>query len=310
MSELRYLRNIISEIVKHESQRSVVIKECINVTEAPDRVSWTLSLTPRGSDGGNTENGFGFSQKLGGIPFDVSSSGMKGFVMKAVVQVHKSWAKPWEPERLPPFRPVDALVALKHGSAEVKGVTIVAQEGLQKLTAQFLAPKALRIIGERKVDIVITPESSSTLAAEFGAALASLLGAKFIMGGMVKQTDRATEAEPLPQSLLNDIAALKKFRKNLERFKSAPNSSLKKNFHASERDKVTKWFRPSDDFIDAIMDTEKEREPAPKGTKVVIVDDIITTGASFTEAARELERMGGFDVVAAIAMFKMQDSGH
>ena len=308
MEGMKTLRAIVSEVVKQEMERPVLIKECINVTEGPSPGTWALSLVTRGMDGGNTENGFGFSQKAGGAPFEVSSSGIKGFVMKAVIQVHKAWAKPWEPDRLPPFRPVDALVALKHGTATVNGVTITSAPGLQSLVADFIVPRAVKLVGGVKVDIVVTPQSSSRLAAEFGQVLAHHLGAKFVAGGMLKTTDRAEPIDPLPEKLASDVKALKQFFQALERFKKSSDSSLKKGFHTSQRDLVTKWLRPSGDFLDAVMDVEREREVAPRGTKVLIVDDIITTGSSLTEAARELERLGGFEVVGALAMFKMQDS--
>lgn len=306
--EMKYLRAIISKVVKQEMERPVVLKECLNVTETPTPGVWKVSLVTRGTDGGNTENGFGFSQKAGGAPFDVSSSGIKGFVMKALVQVHKTWAKPYEPERLPPFRPVDAIVALKHGTAEVEGAKIVSDQGLQMLVADFMIPRALKVLGSVKVDVVVTPESSSRLAAEFGQSLAHALGARFVAGGMLKSTDSAEAVDPLPEKLVNDIKALKQFFNALERFKRSSNSSLKKGFHTSQRDLVTKWLRPSGDFIDTVLDVEREREPSPRGTKVLLVDDVITTGSSLTEAARELERLGGFEVVGALAMFKMQDS--
>lgn len=301
------LSKLINELVTEAMNRPKVINECIDVTESPAG-GWELKLVTRGRDGGNSTNGFGFSEKTGGTHFDVGSSVIKGLKFKAVVQAHVNFLSSEEPSRMPPFKPSKALEALKHGTATTAtGAVITATPGLQSLVAQFLAPKAARLV-TTKVDVVTAPESSSQLANLFGNELARLIGAKFIPSGMLKATDKAEAVDPLPSKLVADAKAIKAFLRALERFQAAPNSSLKHSFHTSQRDLVTKWLRPSNEFTDAVTAIEGEKGPAPNGIKVLMVDDVITTGSSFSEAAATLNRLGGYQLVDAIAMFKMQDS--
>ncbi len=195
------------------------------------------------------------------------------------------------------IEPIDILDFFLSRQATVtlaNGVVLHAQDGLYDHVLDLLAQRAVRILSGVQFDIVTNIHSSKPLAVDLAQAIATYTDKKFIRSGILKTKD------PDRVSVTKEVD--KTIHKNLERFKRAiangENPSIRKAFHPRQRAHVRGYLEPSMDTLDAITDPALESSP-----RVVIVDDILTTGSSVREAKAEIESLG-YDVVVTIAAFR------
>lgn len=273
------------------SIKSDIITENLNVIDiAPHQ--WKIEINRNASDGGNEANGYGF--RVGRY-----RNTFGGVTTLCPIQVEKDWGKGYD--RIPPFKPKDALAALKHGSVTLGTETITADPQVKSALVARYAPLVSKWIGEG-VDIVTVPQSSSTLTDEWGHALASALGAKFVPMGLLKDMAGAALLDPVPDTVTPEM--LKDLEGSLRRMKASKTPKIHKYFHGSRRQFVTKWLKPSDQFLLDALATGKDR------VNVLLADDVVTSGSSMAEAKRAIEREDTslFNIVGAVAILKMQDS--
>lgn len=177
------------------------------------------------------------------------------------------------------------------------GVTLVPEPGLQQQVAQNAAALAARRYRGKGVDLVVTPQSSSQFAATFGAVLATLIGAKHVEEGTVKSNNIRLE---LPQHVRSTKTG-QDAEKALERWKkklaAGETPSLRSTFKPSIRQHVKGFMDVGNSMVDHVGE--------PK--KVLIADDVVTTGSTHLDSKRALEEMG-FEVVGMVAAFKEQST--
>jgi len=268
------------------------LSEAINVAADPKSPgTWQVTFTGS-TDGGNTENGFGFMAP--GKPYIKGTSNRQQVL--APIQVAQSFAGAYS-KNIPEFSPEDVVEAIKLGNASEHNMVI--EPGIQEKLAQKFGGRAASWITE-KVDIVTCPQSRSQLASIFATVIAQKLGAKFVPAGVVKQLKNA-QFDPEKLSKMSPTTQ-KSVTRGLERMKADPTPSIRKYVKPAFRSAVQNWQAANDSIIDVALGGDS------KMYNVIIVDDVVTTGSTFQEAAKALEDLGMFKVVGMLALFKMQDS--
>lgn len=268
------------------------LSEAINVAADPKSPgTWQVTFTGS-TDGGNTENGFGFMAP--GKPYIKGTSNRQQVL--APIQVAQSFAGAYS-KNIPEFSPEDVVEAIKLGNASEHNMVI--EPGIQEKLAQKFGGRAASWITE-KVDIVTCPQSRSQLASIFATVIAQKLGAKFVPAGVVKQLKNA-QFDPEKLSKMSPTTQ-KSVTRGLERMKADPTPSIRKYVKPAFRSAVQNWQAANDSIIDVALGGDS------KMYNVVIVDDVVTTGSTFQEASKALEDLGMFKVVGMLALFKMQDS--
>jgi adenine/guanine phosphoribosyltransferase-like PRPP-binding protein len=196
----------------------------------------------------------------------------------------------------------DMIRALKTmGAVRTKaGVVLVPSPGLQGQVAARAAALVARRFRGMGIDLVVTPQSSSGLASAFGSAIADLLGAEHVSGGLVKSGKVELELPPhvVPTRTGRDAAKAKeRWEKKAARAARGEEEmpSLRSTFKPSIRRYVRGFVRPHDRLAPY----------AGGGRRVLIADDVVTTGSTHLESKRALERLG-LEVVGMVAIFKEQ----
>lgn len=178
------------------------------------------------------------------------------------------------------------------------GVTLVPAPNLQRDVAYHVARVAYHRYIDKDVDLVVTPQSSSRFAETLGTMLAQLLGAKLINAGLVKSLSRTTL--DLPDHVTSTKAG-KDAARALERWKNKLKAgeipSLRSTFQPSMRQHLKNFME-----LDPRM-----AEFVGEGKRVLLVDDVVTTGSTVLDGERELKEMG-FEVVGKVAAVKEQES--
>lgn len=139
------------------------------------------------------------------------------------------------------------------------------------------------------VNIVTTPQSSKTLSVKFGKMISQNLGTKFVPAGTMKDLESAKISSELPSSYSEKSTS--GLTRSLERMKSSKSKDLNKHFRPRDRKFITNWqkIRDEDQF--------------EQGSNVLLVDDVISDGATMLEMTRTLKKMG-VNVVGCITLFK------
>lgn len=177
------------------------------------------------------------------------------------------------------------------------GLILVPEPGLQAQVAQNAAALTARRYRGQKIDLVVTPQSSSQFAAMFGGQLATLIGAKHVSEGVIKSNKLRLE---LPDHVKGTPSG-KKAEDALARWNrklaAGETPSLRTSFHPRDRQHVKGFMDVGNNMVPHVG------EPL----KVLLADDIATTGSTQGDATRALEEMG-FKVVGRVAAFKEQST--
>lgn len=177
------------------------------------------------------------------------------------------------------------------------GVTLVPAPDLQRKVAHIAAAMAYRHFANAKIDLVVTPQSSSAFASYFGQMLAGYLKAELVPEGVLKSKNIRLE---MPDHVKGTQTG-KDAEKSLERWQ--------KKLAAGETPSLRSSFKPSmRQHVKGFMDVGNNMSAhLGKPVRILVADDIVTTGSTQLESKRVLEEWG-FEVVGMVAAFKEQST--
>lgn len=182
--------------------------------------------------------------------------------------------------------PVDIIKAIKEPTA--RGNLIVPGGTVDEIVGRAVGYASGWM--DMDADIIVTPQSSKTLAIKFAKQIAGKIGAEVIPAATLKNLSTASIVQDLPASF--NPKSVKNMHRSLERMKLSKHQDIHSHFRPQDRKFVTNWQN--------IRSTEAEKF---KGSKVIIVDDVVSDGSTMAEMIRVLTR-GGANVVDCISMFR------
>lgn len=139
------------------------------------------------------------------------------------------------------------------------------------------------------INFVTTPQSSKTLSIKFAKKISEKIGSNFIPAGTVKDLDNARISNELPSSY--QPKTIRNLERSLEKMKASNDKDLHSHFRPQDRKFITNWQR---------IRTRADIKP---GTNALIVDDVISDGATMSEMVRSLTEIG-INVVGCITLFR------
>lgn len=178
------------------------------------------------------------------------------------------------------------------------GTVLVPEDGLQEKVAANSAMACAERYRDKGIELVVTPQSSSRFASIFGSILAKHIGARHVEEGVVKA--KKGLRLNMPQHV-KDTQTGKDAVRAVDRWErtaaAGRQPSLRSTFKPSMRQHVSGFMEPGPNVSPWVGE----------GTKVLIADDVVTTGSTHTDSVRALEELG-FVVVGRVAAVKEQSS--
>jgi len=192
----------------------------------------------------------------------------------------------------------DMLEVLKSMQARKtkSGVVLQPAPELQHEVALQAAAYCARRFQGKRVDLVVSPQSSSRFANIFGSLLADMLRAEHVPEGVVKSQHNIYLDMP---DHVKDTKTGRDAQQDVEDWKEKLSRgkvpSLRSSFKPSMRQHLRGFMAASDNLSPHVGE----------GKRVLIVDDIVTTGSTQADSARALTDLG-FEVVGMVAAVKEQ----
>lgn len=182
--------------------------------------------------------------------------------------------------------PIDIIKALKDptqkGNIKIPAGTIdkILDEAVVLVSKWF---------SEKEINFVTTPQSSKTLSIRFAKKISEAIGSKFIAAGTVKDLESAKISEKIPSTF--KPSTIRSLQGSLERMKTSKSKDLHSHFRPQDRKYITNWqrLRPEANF--------------EAGTNILIVDDVLSDGATMNEMARALKELG-VNIAGCVTLFR------
>ena len=182
--------------------------------------------------------------------------------------------------------PVKIIKSLKNPTSKD---SLVVPRGTVNQILQKSTDLCIPWLKDLNIDIITTPQSSKTLSMKFAKMISKNLDKKFIPAGTVKDLESARISSDIPASY--SAKSISDLNRSLAKMKMSKSQELHKHFRPRDRKFITDWqkIRANDQF--------------EQGKNVLLVDDVISDGATMLEMANVLKKLG-VNVVGCITMIK------